>query len=74
MSWKKALVFPTFKSGVKTDVSNYRPLSKAPNLSKILERIVNSQTVAFVENSTLYTLFSLVFVLSIPLNLHVCTS
>lgn len=36
-TWKKALVKPIFKSGNTTDVSNYRPISLVPVMSKILE-------------------------------------
>ena len=41
--WKKAKVTPIFKDGDKTDVSNYRPISVLPILSKILERSVHDQ-------------------------------
>lgn len=35
--WKIARVFPVFKSGSKTDVSNYRPISLLCAMSKIFE-------------------------------------
>ena len=38
---KMAKVFPIFKSGQKTDPSNYRPISILPTLSKIFEKHVN---------------------------------
>lgn len=38
--WKFASVLPVFKTGDKTNVSNYRPISKLPNIAKILEHIV----------------------------------
>ena len=37
---KLAKVIPIFKSGVKTDVVNYRPISILPVFSKVLEKIV----------------------------------
>ena len=38
--WKQARVVPLFKSGNANDVSNYRPISVLPILSKVLERHV----------------------------------
>ena len=36
--WKTAKVNPVFKSGSKSDVNNYRPISILPTLSKIIEK------------------------------------
>ena len=41
--WKKAKVTPIYKDGDKSDVSNCRPISVLPILSKILERAVHDQ-------------------------------
>lgn len=41
--WKCALITPVFKSGSKNDIQNYRPISKLPIFSKILEKIVHEQ-------------------------------
>ena len=41
--WKKAKVTPIFKSGDKNNVSNYRPISVLPIISKIIERTVHNQ-------------------------------
>jgi hypothetical protein len=38
--WKKANVVPVFKKGSKLEVSNYRPISLLPIISKVLERCV----------------------------------
>ncbi len=35
--WKNAMIFPLFKKGDQESVSNYRPISLLPILSKILE-------------------------------------
>lgn len=47
--WKHPQVVPFFKAGDVEDVSNYRPISLLPVLSKILEKIVAKQLVAFLE-------------------------
>uniref|UniRef100_A0A8C5N480 Reverse transcriptase domain-containing protein n=1 Tax=Leptobrachium leishanense TaxID=445787 RepID=A0A8C5N480_9ANUR len=41
--WKTAWVVPSHKSGVNTLVSNYRPISLLPVMSKILEKCVYTQ-------------------------------
>ena len=38
--WKVAVVTPIFKSGIKSDISNYRPISILPIVSKIAEKWV----------------------------------
>lgn len=39
-AWKMALVTPIFKSGERSDMDNYRPISILPVVSKILEKWV----------------------------------
>jgi len=38
--WKKAMVKPLHKSGDKTDVANYRPISNLRSLEKLFERVI----------------------------------
>ena len=40
--WKTARITPIFKNGNQTEVTNYRPISVLPILSKIAERHVNN--------------------------------
>ena len=47
-NWKKAKVTPIFKSGDKSNVSNYRPISVLPIISKIIERNVHNQLYAYL--------------------------
>ena len=43
--WKVAAITPIFKSGKKTDPSNYRPISILPIVSKVAEKWVNKQLI-----------------------------
>ena len=53
--WKTAKVTPIFKRGDPTDVSNYRPISVLPTLSKIAERHVRNAVYSFLsENYSIY--------------------
>ena len=40
LEWKKGNVMSIFKKGNKQEVSNYRPISLLPVVSKIFERII----------------------------------
>ena len=54
-SLKLARVVPVFKSGTKTDVSNYRPISLLTSFSKIYEKLMHNRIVSFMEtNNSLY--------------------
>lgn len=39
--WKKAFITPVYKSGDKSNVENYRPISILSTLSKVFERLVH---------------------------------
>ena len=40
-----------FKKGSKTDPKNYRPISLLPLLSKVFEKVINSQTASFLDSN-----------------------
>ena len=49
-SLKLAKVKTIFKKGRKTSVSNYRPISLLPILSKVIEKVVHEQTTKFLSD------------------------
>jgi hypothetical protein len=51
--YKKALVTPIHKKGNKSHSSNYRPISSLPILSKVIEKILNSQVVNHITQHNL---------------------
>lgn len=48
--WKKALVVPLFKNGIKSKVENYRPISKLCVFEKIFEKIIFKYLFSAVKN------------------------
>ena len=50
-SCKIAKVEPLFKKGSKTDPQNYRPISRLPVLSKIIETVIHDQTQELLSKS-----------------------
>ena len=50
---KKARVIPVYKSGNKSCVSNYRPISTLMSINKILEKITHTRMIKFIENNNL---------------------
>lgn len=48
---KKAIVIPVFKKGDHNDVSNYRPISLLPIISKIVEKCMAIRIVDFLESN-----------------------
>ena len=46
---KMANITPIFENGNKLDSSNYRPISLLPNISKILEKVMNFRLSKFLE-------------------------
>lgn len=53
LEWKCAKITPVHKSGKKTEVSNYRPISLLCAVGKLLEHIVTKHICTFVEQSNI---------------------
>ena len=51
--WKHAIVVPIHKSGDVEDISNFRPISLLPVLSKILEKVISMQLKNYLECNAL---------------------
>ena len=51
---KLAKVKPIFKKGRKTNVSNYRPISLLPILSRVTEKVVHDQTTKFLNENNIF--------------------
>ena len=49
--WKDGKVTPIFKSGDRSNMSNYRPITVLPILSKILERFVHTQIYSYLSEN-----------------------
>ena len=52
-SWKYPHVIPAFKGGDSDEITNYRPISLLPIISKILEKIVATQLTTYLETNNL---------------------
>lgn len=50
---KKSIIHPIYKTGDRDCVGNYRPISILPSISKILEKIINSRLIDYLENNKL---------------------
>ena len=49
--WKIAKVAPIFKSGSKSQMGNYRPISVLPTLARISEKLVYDQLANYLERN-----------------------
>lgn len=58
--WKPAVVVPVFKSGDPHSMSNYRPISILPTMSKIAEKLIAKQIINHL-NTTPYALHPMQF-------------
>ena len=55
--WKVAHIFPLFKKGDKTKAENYRPISLTSITCKLLEHIVHSNIMGFLDSNEILSPF-----------------
>ena len=65
---KTAKVIPIFKSGDKSDISNYRPISILSTFSKILEKLICVRTRKLLLKHSIYPRPSMVLVTFRPMH------
>ena len=53
--WALARVSPIFKSGIKTEIGNYRPISVLSAVSKVFEKIICNQITGYFDRKNLFT-------------------
>ena len=53
--WKLARVAPIFKTGVRSDMSNYRPISVLSTVTRVFEEIVYEQLYDYFEKNRFLT-------------------
>ena len=51
--FKKAIVMPIFKGGDDLDPKNYRPVSLTSHIVKIMERIIKTEIMVYLDNNNL---------------------
>ena len=59
--WALARVSPIFKSGVKSEIGNYRPMSVQSTVSKIFEKVICNQITNYFEYNKLFTKFQVIY-------------
>jgi len=55
IEWKMANVTPIFKKGSKTSTNNYRPVSLTSQVVKILEPLIRSRIMQYLEDNNIVT-------------------
>ena len=53
MQFKIAKVIPIFKSGDKSQMDNYRPISLLSSFSKIMKKIIAARLIKFLDNNNI---------------------
>ena len=51
--WKEAKVIPVYKSGTKSNMNNYRPISIISIIAKTMEKLVHEQIYSYLEQNNI---------------------
>ena len=52
-TWKRALVIPLYKKGIKSDINNYRPVSLLPCVSKVFEKLIFQHIFSYLRHNAI---------------------
>lgn len=52
-SWKKSIIVPIFKKGIKSDVKNYRPISLTSIICKLMESLIKDNLLSYLSQNNL---------------------
>lgn len=50
---KNTIITPIYKTGDKSDISNYRPIALVSNISKLIEKYVKKNLVEYLETNNI---------------------
>ena len=52
-TFKKTVIIPLFKSGLRDLVQNYRPIALSHNIVKVIEKCIDSRLIEFLHKNNL---------------------
>lgn len=53
ISWKQATIVPIYKAGIKSNISNNRPISLLPHVLKTFEKLIHKRIMDFISVNNL---------------------
>ena len=59
--YKHSSIIPLFKSGCRSNINNYRPISLLATTSKIIEKLINIQIIEYFNANSLFSKFQFGF-------------
>ena len=52
-TWKRTLVIPLYKTGIKSDIINYRPVSLHPCVSKVVDKLIFQHIFSYLKHNAI---------------------
>ena len=59
--YKHSFIIPLFKSGCRSNINNYRPISLLATTSKIIEKLINIQILEYFNSNSLFSKYQFGF-------------